>query len=157
MRKLSIVVACILFSVVGALAQDWRAQFGTLIKTSPGPERDSLIAQIVSARPDWRAVLTQIGSLTFPDTTKGQALTGSTTCIDGVSRPYVIYVPSSYDPKRPTPMLVHLHGLVGRPIIEPNPKEYVGNSAIMAEAEKHGWLVLFPSGKKAPLGGTRSV
>jgi hypothetical protein len=148
MPRLLIAVACILSSVVGASAQNWQAQFDKLIKTPPGPERDSLIGQIVSAGPDWREVVTEIGSLTFPDTTKGQALLGSTTCIDGVTRPYVIFVPSSYDPMTPTPMLVHLHGLVMRPDIEPNPKEYIGNDTLMALAEERGWIVLFPFGQK---------
>jgi predicted esterase len=140
MRKLFIAVACILYSLIGASAQDWRAQFGTLVNTPPGPEMDSLFRGIISAKPDWREVMTEIESLTFPDTTGGRALLGSTSCNDGVDRPYVIYVPSSYDPKMPTPMLVHLHGVVMRPNINPNPDEYIGNTAIMAEAEKMGWF-----------------
>ena len=148
MLKLLIAVACVLFSIVGASGQDWRARFNTLIKTPPGLERDSLIARIDSDEPDWRQVMTEIGSLTFPDTIKGQTLSGSTTCLDSISRPYAIFVPSGYNPRTPTPMLVHLHGVVGRPIIEPDPKEYVGNTAIMALAEERGWLVLFPFGQK---------
>jgi predicted esterase len=148
MRKLFIAVACILYSFIGASAQDWRAQFGTLVNTPPGPEMDSLFRGIISAKPDWREVMTEIESLTFPDTTGGRALLGSTSCNDGVDRPYVIYVPSSYDPRIPTPMLVHLHGVVMRPNINSNPEEYIGNTAIMAEAEKMSWFVLFPFGQK---------
>jgi predicted peptidase len=149
-----IAAACILYLFQGASAQDWRTQFGTLVKKPAGPERDSIIARIVSTGPGWRevmteieSVMTEIESLIFSDTTRGRALPGSTTCIDGVDRPYVIYVPSSYDPKIPTPMLVHLHGVVMRPNINPNPDEYIGNAAIMAEAEKMGWFVLFPFGQ----------
>ncbi|UCC81266.1 MAG: hypothetical protein JSW64_07900 [Candidatus Zixiibacteriota bacterium] len=148
MRKLIIAAACILYLFDGASAQDWRARFGTLVKTPAGPERDSIIARIVSAGPDWREVMTEIESLIFPDTTRDRALPGSTTCTDGVIRPYVIYVPSSYHPGAPTPMLVHLHGVVMRPKINPNPEEYIGNIALMAHADKLGWLVLFPFGQK---------
>ncbi|MDH4156180.1 MAG: PDZ domain-containing protein [candidate division Zixibacteria bacterium] len=109
---------------------------------------DSLIARIVSAKPDWRDVMAEISSLTLPDTTRGQALFGSAMCLDSVSRPYAVYVPSGYDSKTPTPLLVHLHGIVSRPVIERNLNEYVGDSAIMATAERRGWLVLFPLGQQ---------
>jgi predicted esterase len=148
MFRVLIISTCFFLSSIGASAEDWRAQFGALVKTPAGSETDSLIARIVSAGPDWREVMDQIESLIFSDTIKGRELLDSAVCIDGVARPYVVYVPSGYDPRTPTPLLVHLHGLVGRPIIEPDPHTYVGNNAIMAEAEKRGWLVLFPFGQK---------
>ncbi len=148
MSRLLISITCILFSVVNVWGQGWQSQFDRLVRTPPGPERDSLIARIVSESPDWREVLNEIGLITFPGTVKGKALLDSTTCVDGVTRPYVIYVPSGYDPKTPAPMLIHLHGLVNRPTIDPDPGQYVGNNAIMAVAEKRGWLVLFPFGQK---------
>jgi predicted esterase len=148
MLRLLPAIVCILLTFAGAAAQDWRAQFDTLISTQSEAERVSLIARIVSAGPDWHEVITEINSLIFPDTTKYQALMGTTTCIDGITRPYAIYVPSGYDPETPTPMLVHLHGVVMRPNIDSNPNEYVGNAAIMAEAERRGWIALFPFGQK---------
>jgi hypothetical protein len=45
-------------------------------------------------------------------------------------------------------MLIHLHGLVMRPIIDPDPNEYLGSTTLMALAEKRGWLVLFPFGQE---------
>jgi hypothetical protein len=110
--------------------------------------RDSLIAQIVAARPDWHEVMAAIRSLAFSDTTTGRVLLGASRCIDGISRPYAVYVPSSYDSKTPMPLLVHLHGIVGRPDIERNLSTYVGDSAIMGAAEKRGCFVLFPFGQK---------
>jgi len=148
MRKSLVYVACISFLAIGAFAQDWRAQFGALVNTPAGPERDSLIAKIVSAKPDYHQVITEMESLTFPDTTKGRALQGSTTCIDGVDRPYVIYVPSSYDPGTPTPMLVYLHGRVSRSNLIPNAREEVEKDTLVALVESRGWFLLVPLGQK---------
>jgi predicted esterase len=92
--------------------------------------------------------MTAIRSLAFSDTTTGRVLLGASRCIDGISRPYAVYVPSGYDSKTPMPLLVHLHGIVGRPAIEPNLNTYVGDSAMMAAAEKQGYFVLFPFGQK---------
>lgn len=148
MRRILIISAVTLYFAGYAAAQDWRAQFNTLVKTHAGPERDSLIAGITSAKPDWNEVMTEIESLTFPDTIKGKVLEASTTCIDGVTRPYVIYVPSIYDPKTPTPMLVYLHGLVSRPNIIPNAREEVEKDTLTALVEKQGWFLLVPLGQK---------
>lgn len=147
MRKTLIISGAILYFATCATAEDWRAQFDTLVKSQAGPQRDSLITGIVSAKPAWSEVMTEIESLTFPDTTKGQALEGLTVCIDGVTRPYVIYVPSSYDPKTPTPMLVFLHGLVSRPNLMPNAREEVEKDTLTALVEKRGWFLLVPLGQ----------
>ena len=125
MFRFLIAVICSIFAAAGISAQTWQDKFDTLIKTPPGPGQDSLIAQVVAAGPVWQDVQAKIESLPFPDTAKGRAFLRQTLCIDGVTRPYVIYVPSSYDPKTPTPMLISLHGLVSRPNIMANPKEEV--------------------------------
>jgi predicted esterase len=148
MRRLFMAIACPILFAGSASAQDWRAGLDTLAHTPAGLRSDSLIARIVSAGPDWREVSTEIRLLAFSDTTKGRALFGSSVCKDGVDRPYAVYVPSGYDPRSPTPLLVHLHGIVERPEIEPRLNTYVGDSAIMAAAEERGWLVLFPFGQK---------
>ncbi len=131
-----------------ALAADWRDVLSELIQTAEGANQDSLIAKIESAKPDWRAVWVAMTSPSFPDTAKNQVLRGESLCDDGVVRPYAMYVPSDYNPGIETPLLVHLHGIVGRPNIEIDLKTYVGDSAIMSVAEQRGWLVLFPFGQQ---------
>ncbi len=148
MLRVFIAIACVLASTAAGLAQQWQADLHTLANTAPGPEQDALIARIVSAEPDWGEVMTEIQSMTFPDAAGGEWFLDSATCIDGVRRPYVVYVPSGYNPQSPTPMLVHLHGVVGRPFIDPDPTQYVGNTALMEDAEKSGWFVLFPFGQE---------
>ncbi len=147
MLKLLIAIVCVLCSVVGASAQTWQAEFDTLIRTPPGPEQERLIDGIAAAAPDWQDVMARLGSISFPDTTKGQAIKRDAPCIDCKSRPWVFYVPSSYDPKKPAPMLVVLHGSVSCPDIMPDPKGWAEKTDYVALAEKRGWFVLFPMGQ----------
>jgi pimeloyl-ACP methyl ester carboxylesterase len=147
MFRFLIAVACSIFVATGIQAQAWHDQFDTLIKIPPGPEQEKLIADMVAARPAWQDVMGKIRSISFPDTTKGHAFLRQTTCIDGVTRPYVIYVPTTYDPKTPAPMLVILHGSVSRPEIMPDPKGWAEKTVYIPLAEKYGWFVLFPMGQ----------
>jgi predicted esterase len=148
MLRLLIGATCVFLSFAGASAKNWKTDFQTLVHASTESARDSLIAQIVDAKPRWRDVVTAIRTVTFDPKAGGKWSLNSIAGIDGIARPYALFVPSNYNPKVATPLLVHLHGVVGRPIIDTNPDQYVGNTAIMAEAEKRGWLVLFPFGQE---------
>lgn len=58
----------------------------------------------------------------------------------GAARSYAVYVPRSYDPARPTPAVVALHG---------RPGTGAGMAAITAFnplAEEHGFIVIYPDG-----------
>ena len=59
MRKTLIISGAILYFATCATAEDWRAQFDTLVKSQAGPQRDSLITGIVSAKPAWSEVMTK--------------------------------------------------------------------------------------------------
>jgi len=140
-------LAFVIMMVGISTAFAWQDEFDTLISTPPGPEQDSLIAEIVEANPTWNDVMEEIASISFPDTAKGHAFLRWTTCIDGVSRPWVIYVPSSYNPAQPSPMLVALHGSVARPDLIPDPKVWAEGTDYVPLAEKRGWFILFPMGQ----------
>jgi predicted esterase len=147
MPRLLIAIASVLLWISAASAQTWQAQFDTLIQTPPGPVRERLIADIAADRPAWKEVVAKIASIPFPDTARGGAFLRQTQCIDGATRPYVIYVPSTYDPKSPAPMLIILHGSVSRPQIIPDPMKWAENTAYIQFSEKRGWFVLFPMGQ----------
>ena len=53
---------------------------------------------------------------------------------------YALYVPAKYNPKKPTPLVVLLHGLGS------NPAQIMGYEGVTEQAEKHGFIVIAPFG-----------
>jgi predicted peptidase len=53
---------------------------------------------------------------------------------------YALYVPSHYNKKKATPLVVLLHGLGS------NPQQVIGYEGITDQAEKRGWIVIAPYG-----------
>lgn len=58
--------------------------------------------------------------------------------IDGVDRHYILHLPRSYDPAKPAPMIVALHGMSG------NAKEFEGQTNLNAIADKEGYIIAYP-------------
>lgn len=67
--------------------------------------------------------------------------------IDGRSRPYHVYVPSTYAPEFPAPVLFDLHGAVSN---EPKAAEYLTHRRRLWEtnAEAFGWILIVPHGDR---------
>ncbi len=53
---------------------------------------------------------------------------------------YALYVPSNYNPRKKTPLVVLLHGLTS------NPQQVMGYDGITEQAEKYGMIVVAPFG-----------
>ncbi|UOQ77325.1 alpha/beta hydrolase-fold protein [Hymenobacter sp. 5516J-16] len=72
-----------------------------------------------------------------------------TVSADTVRAPYLVYVPQSYDPTTPAPLLVYLHGGVASAtqfrINDPG----VAQEPIFRAAEEQRALVLYPYGRKS--------
>jgi len=66
--------------------------------------------------------------------------TGITIDVDGVSRTYDLFVPTSYDPTAAAPLVLNFHGLFG------SPSQQVEFSQFDPAAEAHGMLVAYPEG-----------
>jgi polyhydroxybutyrate depolymerase len=64
-----------------------------------------------------------------------------------VKREYLLYVPMSYDPTRPTPLVISMHGGGGWPVQQRN------ISGWNRLADRHGFIVVYPSG--LDVGGMR--
>ncbi len=61
---------------------------------------------------------------------------------DGISRFYLLYVPASYDAKRPVPLLLAFHGGSGDSSIMANDEYY----NLISKSDKEGFIVAFPNG-----------
>ncbi len=66
----------------------------------------------------------------------------------GEKREYRLYVPKSYDPTRPTPLVISMHGGGGWPVLQ---RDVSGWNRL---ADSHGFIVVYPAGLK--VGGFRA-
>ncbi len=130
-----------------AWAADWQSQLVDLIHAEPGTARDALLAEIVDAAPDWQAVADHLRALEFPPAPAGRFVQHEALCLDGAVRPWLVYVPSGYDPAVPTPLLIKLHGGVGTPNLPDDPRAEEQDSPYLPFADRYGYLVLFPYGQ----------
>lgn len=69
----------------------------------------------------------------------------------GQEREYLLYVPRSYDPTRPTPLVISLHGAALWPATQ------MAATGWNALAEAHGFLVAYPSGTTLRGAGTSTL
>lgn len=65
--------------------------------------------------------------------------------VDNTIQPYQIFVPSGYDKSKPFPLVIALHGMGGD---ENSYLTVYGQGAIKTEAEKRGYIVACPKGRK---------
>lgn len=65
--------------------------------------------------------------------------------VDHTLQPYRVYVPNSYDGTKAFPLVVALHGMGGD---ENSYFDQYANGAFKVEAEKHGYIVVCPKGRK---------
>lgn len=66
--------------------------------------------------------------------------TGIVIDVDGVSRSYDLFVPTTYDPTALAPLVLNFHGLLG------TPSQQADFSQFNPTAESHGMLVAYPEG-----------
>lgn len=126
---------------------NWQEKIDTLLVTPPGQEQERLIDDIIRAEPGWQDVIGRLQTIKFAESEKGGLIQDSALCIDGVWRPFVVYVPSNYDQSIPIPLMVVLHGGISRPDIIENPKAWAAETPFPDLAEKRGYLMLFPFGQ----------
>lgn len=68
-----------------------------------------------------------------------------TLTYDGLERSYLLYVPASYDPAQPAPLVLSMHGFSS------NPTQQVSFSQWNPLADEYGFIVAYPQGTGFPL------
>lgn len=125
----------------------WRDDLTEVLAMEPGADRTDKVERIARAEPAWEEVAALIEGLEFPEVETGDFVLGMTLCIDDVERPYVLYIPPGYQRTEAAPLLVRLHGGVGRGDIEPEPLEHAKEDEFIPVAEEKDWVVLYPFGQ----------
>jgi polyhydroxybutyrate depolymerase len=69
--------------------------------------------------------------------------TNGVIVVDGEVREYLLHVPATYDPSRPAPLVVSLHGAMTWPAFQ---RDHSGWNRL---ADEEGFLVVYPSGTGA--------
>ena len=134
-------------SVVGAHGADVDVLMEAFFGAADPGQRAEAIEGLVSSGIGASEIANRLRiGRTYPD----EALCGWTVyyneCIDGMARPYHVYVPYGYDPKVPIPVLFDLHGAVSR--MEPYAVESLLRRRALWEptAEEEEWILVVPHG-----------
>jgi hypothetical protein len=141
------ILAFVALAASPAEGADWRADLDRAIAMDAGPERDDLVSEIARAAPGWNEIRLHIQAMEFDEPAETLAILDSAMCIDGVMRPWVLYVSTHYDPMTPTPLLVRIHGGVGTPNIDPQPVKLASEDEFAAGIQERGWLGIYPMGQ----------
>ncbi len=129
-------------------ASNWRVTLDDLISADDAVLQESLLDELLELGPTWAEVAGRVDSLRFRDIeTPGIPELRMATCTDDVERPWVIVTPGDYESDERTPLLIVLHGGVGRADILPDPLEYVAENEFVAMAREHGWIAAVPFGQ----------
>ncbi len=129
------------------LAGDLPAQISSLIHTTDEVQQEKLIAQIIKEKPSADTLITLLKDITFESVTEKGLRIDTNLCIDGVARPYCLYIPSNYDHHKKNPLLTYLHGGVSQKDLSKDYEENMMNLPFIKMAEEQGYIVLFPLGQ----------
>jgi len=142
--KTAFIVLALLLCFVTAVRAEWQEGLDRVLAMEPGEERDALVDKVAAGASGWEEIAARIAGRDRPDATTG-AFLRTRVCTDGVERPWVLVVPDSYDPARPAPLFVWLHGLVTRAELMSDPVEYAVERLAFAKlAADRGWIVAVP-------------
>ncbi len=67
---------------------------------------------------------------------------------DSLKAPYYLYIPEKYDANKRTPLVIYLHGGIGRKNFPQNFDEYIKENQFLEFAKANNWFVLFPNANK---------
>ncbi|MHC4939451.1 MAG: PDZ domain-containing protein [Planctomycetota bacterium] len=140
--RTAVLLAC--FAIVPVRADDALSR----LRTAPAADVDEVVKAILDTAPDRAEIAARLAKpFAVPPLEPGWH---EHEVIDakGVKRPFEFYVPKSIaDKTEPVPLLVHMHGGVGRADYFPNPGRRSTGGRWITSAESEGFVVAFPYGR----------
>jgi len=118
------------------LALAWNRHRGARVLGAP--PGDARVLRAVALALGVPLVLVVVESASFEIRSRSNA----TIVSSGEEREYLLHVPRSYDPARPTPLVISLHGGGGWPAMQRDTSQW------NRVAEKQGFIVVYPSGMR---------
>lgn len=64
----------------------------------------------------------------------------------GVTRGYLLHIPTGYDPATPMPLVLSYHGFTADPV------QNAGRTRLSTKADEAGFIVAYPAGQRDPMG-----
>lgn len=126
----------------------WLEDIDSLLRTDTVEAQEELLDTLGAYALDHYDVMEAINAYEFPEAEgKGEFHLRTALCIDNIERPWVLYIPESYDPAIPSPLMVVLHGGVSRAGIFEDPMGYAGESNFSRLGVENGWLMIYPFGQ----------
>jgi predicted esterase len=124
-------------------------RFKAFFEAADPAARQAAIAGIRTAAPDPIDVERALHQgRSYPAETKKGWQVFTHTGSDGKARPYHVYAPKGYDPAKKHPAIVSLHGGVSRANLLPENVLNQIHADIEKDADKFGWIVIFPLGQR---------
>jgi hypothetical protein len=146
--RIFLIAISLIIAMASLSRAGWQADLDSLVRTDNKTMQDSLIKSIINAKPNWQDMSSYIKRISFPPMEKGKAILRQATCIDGVQRPWVVYVPSGYKTSKSNAAACY-PSRRGEPPQYPRQitLKYSEDYPFTALAEREGWLVLYPYGQ----------
>ena len=128
-------------------AADLSQNLDALFHTDDIARQEELIAEISEHDVPINTLITLLKNTKFKKGAARGIRTAKNMCIDGIERPYYLYIPENYDHNEKTPLIVYLHGGVSRKDISEDDVKYFEDSPFVKMAEEQGYILLFPTGQ----------
>lgn len=128
-------------------AADLSQNLDALFYTDDIARQEELIAEISDHDVPINTLITLLKNTKFKKGTARGIRTAKNMCIDGIERPYYLYIPENYDHNKKTPLLVYLHGGVSRKDVSEDDVKYFKDSPFVKMAEEQSYILLFPVGQ----------
>lgn len=142
-------ILCLFTGMTTTVYGDWQADVDAYLATDASADQEPLLDRIIDSGVSCKHLAAYLRNhISEPDETENGFVERTIPCSDGVDRPYIVYRPDTWNPASPVPLLVIIHGGVGRADLIEDRLEYAENHEMMEMVKHEGWMALFPYGQE---------